>query len=359
MKNNSSGMTLVEVIVAGSIMVVVAFGIMQLMQNINDGQSDAMTASDYFDMKQEIRAILSDQRSCTASLLGTEFQGSTIQKKAVGSLELWTTDQDGKRARKKFFPSSKFASKLEIEDISLSMPDYNLEENWKQGVNQSMRGEILVTGKRGSGQKKRGFRDIRIPVSVIFNTTAAGISTLVSCSTQDFSVVELPHSEECEWIGPQGGFGGAVDVKCPGDKFLTGYYSDHSSIGDRATRFKCCTLYKGETKIVKAECQTGVSANQPQSPVEHACPNQSYLAAEASSFDPGTKDRLTSYVCCKGLYKGVPSDSSVGGLAGVANVPKLPARFECPDGQAINQVRSRYTGEGPDRVFYFGCASPR
>ncbi|MFP5459700.1 MAG: hypothetical protein ACLGG7_13265, partial [Bacteriovoracia bacterium] len=228
MKNNSSGMTLVEVIVAGSIMVVVAFGIMQLMQNINDGQSDAMTASDYFDMKQEIRAILSDQRSCTASLAGTEFQGSSIQQKAVGALELWTTDQDGKRARKKFYPGGKFAAKLEIEDIALSMPDYNLAQDWPLGVNQSMRGEILVTGKRGSGSKKRGFRDIKIPLSIVFNTTAAGVSSLASCSTQDFSIVELPHSEDCEWIGPQGGFGGAVNVTCPADKFLAGYHSDHS-----------------------------------------------------------------------------------------------------------------------------------
>ena len=179
---NKSGFSLVEIMVAIGLIAGLGMVVMQVMKSSAKGQVDVMNFADYSSLKDEATFLISNANSCKASLEGFTFNGSTIKDTPKSGIELWGSDQDGNRTSKKYYGGAKFG-KTEIENITFSMPDYTAGTNWPEGTDQVFTGQLVIAGKKSNMGNVRSFSDIKKSISVVFDTNAAGLSTIKNCST--------------------------------------------------------------------------------------------------------------------------------------------------------------------------------
>lgn len=180
--SNDLGFSLIEIIIATAVLGIVSLGVMQLLKNMHKGQVDVQNSADYASIMQESTLLINNINACRASLIGLTFYGSSIQSTSVTGLELWTVNQAGVRTMKKFYEGQKL-SKIVIDKISFSMPDYTSSTNWPIGTNQSFTAELRISGKKSAFGTFRPFQDITKTINVIFDTDASGQSTVKDCST--------------------------------------------------------------------------------------------------------------------------------------------------------------------------------
>jgi prepilin-type N-terminal cleavage/methylation domain-containing protein len=148
---NIHGFSLVELMIAISVMSGIAIVVMKLGTNMSSIQADAFTSVDYVSLRREVDFLLSQPKSCNASLVGLAFHGASIKGTPIKGVELWTGDEFGTRSRKRVYKDQKFG-KLTIDEISFSMPDYGAGTDFASG-SQSVTAELQITGKKKSSTR--------------------------------------------------------------------------------------------------------------------------------------------------------------------------------------------------------------
>lgn len=181
-KSSKSGFSLVELMIVAGLVGGLALVVMQVLKSSSKGQVDVQNFADYSSLRNEANFLISSPNSCKASLGGMTFKGSTIKNTPVTGVELWSSNQAGARSTKKFYGSAKFG-KLEIESISLLMPDYTAGTNWVEGIDQTFTAELKISGKKSSMGSTKSFNDITKPIHVTFDTDSSGVSKIKDCTT--------------------------------------------------------------------------------------------------------------------------------------------------------------------------------
>lgn len=180
------GFSLIEIMIAIGLLSALSLYISGIVKNSSKAQIATENYSDLSDIKRDVDLILQDSDACKASIAtpGFEltFNGASIKTTPKTGLELWTADNLGNRSRKKIFETMKL-NKITITSVSFSMPDYVSGTNWPQGTDQVFRGEIAVKGTKSNFSNVNGIKDIIIPVTVTFDTNAAGLSTVKNCNS--------------------------------------------------------------------------------------------------------------------------------------------------------------------------------
>jgi prepilin-type N-terminal cleavage/methylation domain-containing protein len=180
--SSDSGFALVEVIIAAAVFGIISLGVMQMTKTMHKGQGEATGQADLLDMRREASQYLQDEDDCSASLKGVTFKGSTIKLTPKTGLEIWTASNTGVRSQKRFYETQKFG-KINISEISLTMPDYTTGSDWPAGTDQFFKGELkIVSSKLNLGQVKNNPDQI-YNLNLTFNTNGAGLSTIESCTS--------------------------------------------------------------------------------------------------------------------------------------------------------------------------------
>ena len=115
------GFSLVELMVVMAALGGVALLVTKLGRESMSLQSEAAFTRDYNDLVRESRFLISNPKSCEASLAGTLFNPKDPTR-TVKRIELWTHGKNESREKKKFSIHSKIGI-LEIEDITLTFSD--------------------------------------------------------------------------------------------------------------------------------------------------------------------------------------------------------------------------------------------
>jgi prepilin-type N-terminal cleavage/methylation domain-containing protein len=183
---NGSGFSLLEVLLATSILAGLSMAMMRLFDNSNTAQGLLRADHDQLALSRDLQAILSVSRHCRASLADpsgpVSFRGSSIRTTPITGIEVWRADQDGIRSRK-IYAADGVTGKLRLSTLSLRMPDYTLGKDFDPGLNQTFEAELLVEGSRILSPKNTAstFKKIFIPLKLIFSTDSDGVSVVTDC----------------------------------------------------------------------------------------------------------------------------------------------------------------------------------
>lgn len=142
---DNKGMSLMDLIMALSLVGIVAVGIMHLSKNTTEIQTRNYISVDYAQLSQEFLFLLTQERHCTASLGGInleidptdpDFINATLDPTKGIDVELFISDSTGTVVNKKLSGTDVGVNpgdtnftrygKLNITGIKLSMPDKNL-----------------------------------------------------------------------------------------------------------------------------------------------------------------------------------------------------------------------------------------
>jgi prepilin-type N-terminal cleavage/methylation domain-containing protein len=115
------GFSLVELMVVLAALGGVALLVTKLGRDSMSLQSEAAYTRDYNDLIRESHFLISNPKSCKASLAGTLFSPKDPSR-IIKRIELWTHGKNESRDKKKFFTHSKIGI-LEIDEISLNLSD--------------------------------------------------------------------------------------------------------------------------------------------------------------------------------------------------------------------------------------------
>jgi prepilin-type N-terminal cleavage/methylation domain-containing protein len=196
MSKNQFGFTLIEVLIAAGIMGLLAVGAMQLIKNMNDGQTFQTSSSDEQDLKSEIRMILEDERFCRVSLAGNGPLGHPINpvlfRKANNDqdhegleVELWLSDQKGeKRTLKKF--SAKDAKlnifgKLQIESMKLIFNN-DVPRDYLEMPAHGDVAELRINYQKKISSTQSRSAQLKFPIKVGLKTDSGRWTTILTCS---------------------------------------------------------------------------------------------------------------------------------------------------------------------------------
>lgn len=94
---NERGMTLVEIMIAVSILSVISLSVLMLTKNMNKSVKDAEKRGDVDSLAREIAQMLSDKEACRATFLGTTFASPTSTNETVLIPSLMRFDNTGQR----------------------------------------------------------------------------------------------------------------------------------------------------------------------------------------------------------------------------------------------------------------------
>lgn len=278
---NSSGLTLVELMMVAGALAGVALIVMQLNKEMLKTQNDATSNYDYIQLQSEVNFIISDANSCSASLSGVTFNGASIRSTPVNGIELWTANQTGGRSRKKIYTGQTYG-KTTTSSLSLSMPDYTAGVNFPQGTNQSFKAELQITGSKVSMGKSKSFSTITQPLHVVFDTNASGVSTIKSC-TVNTGYVAPTYTENSACDASQTNI--AVDSS---GKLLT----------CQGGVWKSATGSSGGTKFFASQGGASCSVTSRRFGINYTTTVQS-----GETVNEGTCDTIKVYICVDGTYQ--------------------------------------------------------
>lgn len=364
---NSSGFSLVSVLIAVGLAGGLALVIMQLSGNMTSIESRSMASLDAKELLTEFRLILDDERHCRLSLAGEDPAASPVKfrKNDIDNLEsdeglpveIWIGNIEGtNRARKKFSESDeqfKKYGKLTIESIRLFM---NVGTGVYPDGNGSDLGTIRLKYSYLQNKVPKGyFQDFLVKVSFITN---GGESTIQSCSRSSGSASNTTFKRaNCTLSGYQNNFDQPVNFTCPGNKAFGGESSYHNSGNeDRRFQFNCCdVLNQDNTVLTRRLCFSSGTINHFDQDLFFTCPPGYLVTGTSSHHSNHHEDRVFSYSCCD--YGG--ADSTVRwsdmNYSGWINNWDGPVNFNCGANEFICGVDSAHDNDKEDRRFAFKC----
>ena len=187
MKQNESGIGMIQVLIATAMLGALSLGVMQISKNMTDVNRNANSSLDVLMLHQEMLMILNDSKDCSVSLVDSiPFKKSEIDdpQSEGREIELWYSDyKTGTQRNKRRFSStdaaySKFGN-IKINKIKLVM----------NNPTKPVVGEDYVTGDfsdKGIVRvevEKPDNRSIKFdrPIKVNLTTDATGNTKVKSC----------------------------------------------------------------------------------------------------------------------------------------------------------------------------------
>ncbi len=183
MKQNESGIGMIQVLIATAMLGALSLGVMQISKNMTDVNRNANSSLDVLMLKQEMTSILNDSKHCSASLIdGISFKKSDIDdlEKEGRNIELRYSTYDGKPGKERFSSKSLKFSKfgnIKIKNIKLVMDNVPVGVDYAAGSNSDI-GTIVVEVEK---TENRGI-NFQIPVKVNFSTDATNNTTISGCA---------------------------------------------------------------------------------------------------------------------------------------------------------------------------------
>lgn len=178
MKKN--GFSLVELLIGAGLLSALGIGFMTYFKNSSQSQNELLNSFEVIDLKHDIHFYLADDKSCSASLQGLTFKGSTIKNTPINNIEIWSGDQNSAKVTKRLY-SGLMRGRVKINSISLNMPDYTAGVNFPQGINQNFKAQIVFKLTKSNFSKIKNVDDINYILNLFFNTDSSGNSTIAGC----------------------------------------------------------------------------------------------------------------------------------------------------------------------------------
>jgi|GEM_PF-3450257 len=195
MKNNNTGFTLVEIMLAVAMLGAVSLGVMKLTGNLSSIQTSSRGVVDEADLANLVNLIVTDAMDCKVSLAGNDpvaspviFQKINIDDIATEGLdvELWVADQAG-TARKSKRVSASDANFTKFG--ALKMDSIKLVLNNGSGTNYTVNpahSDVGVLRLKYSkalspGKTKSMVKDFSLRINM--STDASGVSTILGCGS--------------------------------------------------------------------------------------------------------------------------------------------------------------------------------
>ncbi|EQC45306.1 hypothetical protein [Bacteriovorax sp. Seq25_V] len=220
---DNHGFTLAQVMIAAALMGGLALGFMQIMKNINDGQSFANSMSDEMMMNNEINLILSEERYCRVSLAGdgevgvpiapVTFSKTDIDEDGEGlDIELFLSNQDGNaRTIKKLSGTDPTRAKyghLKIKSLKLLMNN-SVGTTYSESASHLDMGVVRVAYEKKISSTKYREMTQDFPVKVRMKTNSMGESTILACSGTSLSSEGFKYPTSCKMTFSHRDNGGA------------------------------------------------------------------------------------------------------------------------------------------------------
>jgi hypothetical protein len=212
MNIKNHGFSLVQVLISISILGGISLAFMQMMKNMDQGNIRAKSSSDEMELRSEINLILGNRNFCRTSLAGNGTEGNpsnpvTFKKVDIDQetegldLDLWLSNQQGSvRSLKKFSAadlSKNTYGNIKIQSIKLIMNNGS-GQNYTSSDNHSDVGKVKVVIEKKQGTSEGRVVNLDFPVSVQMKTDNNGISTILSCSSQnDYDTSSF--LKNCSW----------------------------------------------------------------------------------------------------------------------------------------------------------------
>ncbi len=245
---SNRGFSLASVMVAAGLLGGLSLAVMQVMKNINDGQSRAGSVADEAEMTVVIRMILDNPNYCKMSLAGMTFKKEDVDFGGVEverssnftsaseglDVELWYSNIAGNtRTIKKFngddnisgSDKSKFG-KLKIKSMKLVMfngPTACPDNYCSTDTNDIGQLVVLYEKKINSSQSRPAIKTF--PLNLGFTTDGSGVSTIQFCSATP-SLISVPvfPPVNCGWTPTVTAAKPSwATATCPLGKSLRGY----------------------------------------------------------------------------------------------------------------------------------------
>lgn len=183
------GFSLVELMVVMAALGGVALLVTKLGRESMSLQTEAAYTRDYNDLVRESRFLISNSKSCKASLAGTSFDPKDPTR-TIKRVELWTHGKNASREKKKFSARTKIGI-LEIEDITLTLSDdLQTPTSAEEILNTS--GVLKISLSKSKGDKESNPpQDIEQSINIGYSVDpASGKNKIVSCDNPSEPVVK-------------------------------------------------------------------------------------------------------------------------------------------------------------------------
>ena len=174
------GFSLVELMVVLAALGGVALLVTKLGRDSMSLQSEAAYTRDYNDLIRESHFLISNPKSCKASLAGTLFSPKDPSR-TIRKIELWTNGKNDSRDKKKFSSRSKIGI-LEIEEITLTLSDDLQTPTNPEAVLSTTAVLKISLVKPKSEKENTPLQDIEQSINVSYtNDPVTGKNKIISC----------------------------------------------------------------------------------------------------------------------------------------------------------------------------------
>jgi len=135
---NNKGFTLVNILIGVSLTATISMGVVNMGQKIAGQKIGLQSTRDEFTLINNVRKLLQNSKTCTASLIGERFQKSDVDNANLEitqatnydiagegrEIELWRADPDGNKAHLQFSSTDsakRFSGSILITSLKLIM----------------------------------------------------------------------------------------------------------------------------------------------------------------------------------------------------------------------------------------------
>ena len=174
------GFSLVELMVVMAALGGVALLVTKLGRESMSLQTEAAYTRDYNDLIRESRFLISNPKSCKASLAGVLFNPKDPSR-ILKRVELWTHGKNESREKKKFSTHTKIGI-LEIDDITLTLSD-DLQTPATADAILNTTGVLKISLSKSKGDKESNPpQDIEQSINISYSLDpASGKNKILSC----------------------------------------------------------------------------------------------------------------------------------------------------------------------------------
>ncbi len=183
-KGINKGFSLIELMVVMAALGGVALLVTKLGKDSMSMQSEAAITRDYNDLVRESHFIISNLNSCKASLAGTTFSNSDLDK-PLSNIELWSSNATGTARDKKRYAKSDKLGVLQIDNIHLKIAKDLPSTN--EGGSNSVMGttamlKIILVKPKGENSLQNTVADIEQSINISYSINPSnGKKTIIDC----------------------------------------------------------------------------------------------------------------------------------------------------------------------------------
>ena len=341
MKLQEKGLSLIEILIAISLLGGVSLGVMQLMKMTQSTQSHLSSKSDEIELRSAVNLILSDEKHCRVSIAGDGPVGNpstpvTFKKSENDEdngtegleVELFYANQTGDSRSKKRVSAdvnsvtSRFG-KIEISSIYLLMNN-GVGTNYAQSPSHTDIGQLIVEGQKNIDASSSKDFKFSFDVNVAMKTNSAGVSTILSC-TKEGSVTTIEYADYS--LGTSAGWmrtnAWGSDLSCLAGQVYVGMCSSgknkdcNLSGTNQASEGKCAPL-QGDfsiddsmtAAIQKNLYHTGRYGDRVQCPAFHVITSYCGSGKNADCSSSVAGGNVYTEITCKPLE--IPEEKRVG-----------------------------------------------